>query len=99
MNDVAVIGAGIIRYGKFPERTFEELGVEACVGALEAAGVAPRQIEAFYCGNADGGITPGQARRSGPRDLRRPGLEPGKRLRHRLDGLPRGLSGRAVGPL
>lgn len=40
------------RFGKHPDRSLRDLGFEACLSALEDAGVGPDGIQAGYCGNA-----------------------------------------------
>jgi len=52
MREVFVIGVGMTRFGKHPDRSLRDLGFEACLSALEDAGVSPKRIEAGYCGNA-----------------------------------------------
>ncbi len=46
MRDVAVLGVGMHRFGKFPERSVTELCRDAVVAALADAGVQWREIEA-----------------------------------------------------
>lgn len=48
MRDVAIIGIGTSRFGKFPDRRFDDLGAEAVRAALADAGVGPRQIQVAY---------------------------------------------------
>jgi len=57
MREVAIIGAGMVRLGKYdgkpghlPYKTHEELGVGACRAALKHAQVNHRKIEAVYAG-------------------------------------------------
>ncbi|MBK5100539.1 MAG: hypothetical protein JJE15_06025 [Desulfobacteraceae bacterium] len=52
MKDVYIIGAGMTQFGKHPGRTLRDLGREACVNAIRDAEIAPKDIEAGYCGNA-----------------------------------------------
>jgi acetyl-CoA acetyltransferase len=54
--DVYVIGAGMTRFGKFPDRSAAELGREACLAAIEDAGLDPRRIEAAYAGHVYQGM-------------------------------------------
>jgi acetyl-CoA acyltransferase len=63
MQDVFVVGTGITRFGKFPDRSLRSLGREAALAALRSAGVAPGDIEVISCGSARSGIL--QARESG----------------------------------
>ena len=39
MRDVAVVGAGMIRFGKYPEKGIKDLVREAVQGALSDAGI------------------------------------------------------------
>ena len=48
MREVAVIGVGQSKFGKFPEKTAWELGREAVVAALKDADIAPKQIQFAY---------------------------------------------------
>ena len=57
MREVSIIGAGMVRFGKYDGRpdhlaykNHEGLGVEACKAALEHAGVNHRKVEAAYAG-------------------------------------------------
>ena len=60
MNDVCVVGTGLIPFGKYPEKTFAELGWPAVKQAIQEAGVPPKSIEAAYCGTVFGGALSGQ---------------------------------------
>ena len=51
MRDVLVLGAGLHRYGIFPEESFISMGVEACQRALEDAEVQWQDVEVGYCGS------------------------------------------------
>lgn len=51
MRDVAIIGASMIKFGRYPDRDQSELGAEAAVLALKDAGVDVRKIEALYSGS------------------------------------------------
>lgn len=50
MREVVVLGAGLHRYGVFPEKTLVDLGTEAIKMALQDARVEWKDIEAAYCG-------------------------------------------------
>ena len=52
MRDVYIIGAGMTQFGKHPGRSLRDLGREACINAIKDAEIAPKDIEAGYCGNA-----------------------------------------------
>lgn len=61
MNDVHVIGAGMIRFGKYPANvTLEVMGENAAREAMRSAGAAPADIEAVYVGHVFGGPVAGQ---------------------------------------
>jgi len=71
MREVAIIGVGSTVFGKFPEKTPDELGGEAALAALTDAGVAPKDIQFGYCANLYGGMVIGQAvlREAGVTDI------------------------------
>lgn len=52
MRDVYIIGAGMTQFGKHLERSLRDLGREACLLAMQDAGITPKEVEAGYCGNA-----------------------------------------------
>ena len=60
MRDVAVIGAGMTRFGKFLERSMKDLAREAVQEALKTAGVEQQALEAAVVGNAMAGLITGQ---------------------------------------
>jgi acetyl-CoA acyltransferase len=51
MSDVYVIGTDMIRFGRYPDRSVEDLGAEAGMAALRDASLGIRDIQALYCGN------------------------------------------------
>jgi acetyl-CoA acyltransferase len=59
-REVSIIGVGMTRFGKHPDKTIKDLAREATWAAIDDAGVDPRKIEAIYCGNAVEGILSGQ---------------------------------------
>jgi acetyl-CoA acyltransferase len=60
MRNVAVIGAGMTRFGKYLDRSMKDLGREAVEDAEKAAGVQHKDIEAAVVGNSMAGIVTGQ---------------------------------------
>jgi len=60
MTDVHVVGVGMTRFGKHPDRDATDLGAEALLGAVADAGIDPRLIEAAYCGHVFQGMVMGQ---------------------------------------
>ncbi len=60
MREVAVIGAGMTRFGKYLDKSMKALVREAVDKALTGAGVARQRIEAAVVGNAMAGLITGQ---------------------------------------
>lgn len=60
MEDVAIIGVSMTHFGKHPQKTLKELGMEAALGACKHAGIEPKSIQAAYAGNGLAGIMTGQ---------------------------------------
>ncbi|HXK34295.1 MAG TPA: thiolase family protein, partial [Dehalococcoidia bacterium] len=60
MRRVAVVGAGMTRFGKWLDRGLKDLGREAVEAAMRQAGVDKPQIEAAVVGNATAGLITGQ---------------------------------------
>jgi acetyl-CoA acetyltransferase len=60
MRDVAIVGAGMTRFGKFLERSMKDLAREAVQEALKSAGVEQQAIQAAVVGNAMAGLVTGQ---------------------------------------
>jgi acetyl-CoA acyltransferase len=51
MSDVFIVGIGMIKFGRFPDRSLEDIGAEAALAALDDAGLGIRDMQALYCGN------------------------------------------------
>lgn len=51
MREVAIVGIGGIRFGKYADRSIRVLGEEACIKAIRDAGMRPRDIQLAYVGN------------------------------------------------
>ena len=51
MTNVYVLGTGMIKFGRYPEKTVPELGGEAALLAMKDAGIAIKDVEMFACGN------------------------------------------------
>lgn len=51
MREVAIIGASMIKFGRFADRDLAQLGAQAATEALQDAGVEMKAIEALYSGN------------------------------------------------
>lgn len=50
MRNVVVMGVGMHKFGRFPEKTFEELTYPAIDGALKDSGIPFKDIEVAFCG-------------------------------------------------
>ncbi len=53
MEKVCVLGAGSTKYGKLDD-SITDIAVQASVGAIESAGIKPKEIEAGYISNVFG---------------------------------------------
>jgi len=60
MESTVIAGVGMTPFGKFLDRGLTDLGLPACLAAIEDAGLEPSQIQAAYCGNVFGGPVPGE---------------------------------------
>jgi len=60
MRDVSVIGAGMVKFGKYLDTSMKVLGRDAVNNALASAGIDSKQIEAAVVGNAMAGLITGQ---------------------------------------
>ncbi len=60
MNEVAVIGVGMTRFGKYLDKSIKDLTREAVSEALSDAWIGKDRIEAAYVGNAVAGAMTGQ---------------------------------------
>lgn len=59
-QDVYVIGASMIRFGRYRATSYAGLAVPAVLGALADAGIERDQIDTVYCGHTYGGMLVGQ---------------------------------------
>ena len=55
MREVCIIGVGIHRFGRFPDKTFVDLGAKATLESLKDARIGWEKIEAAYCGSVYNG--------------------------------------------
>jgi benzoylsuccinyl-CoA thiolase BbsB subunit len=60
MREVTIIGAGLVPFGKYPEKTLADIAWPAVKQAIEDSGIKKKEIEAAYCGTALGGMMSGQ---------------------------------------
>jgi acetyl-CoA acyltransferase len=54
MREVVIVGVGMTRFGRYLERSPQDLGLEAVWNAMEDANVPIKQIQVAYVGNALG---------------------------------------------
>lgn len=59
-RDVYIIGVGMHRFGKFPDKDLKELTRVAVWRAIHDAGIDPKLIEGAYSANVLGGLITGQ---------------------------------------
>ncbi|WP_369138059.1 acetyl-CoA acetyltransferase [Modestobacter versicolor] len=57
-QDVVIAGWGHSRFGKLTEETLESLVVDVGRGALESAGLEPRDVDAVFLGHFNSGMWP-----------------------------------------
>ncbi|MGA0314445.1 MAG: thiolase family protein [Alphaproteobacteria bacterium] len=60
MRRVAILGVGMVPFGKYPEKTLSEIAWPAVKAAIEDSNIPKKAIEAAYCGTALGGMMAGQ---------------------------------------
>ena len=60
MRRVAILGAGMVPFGKYPEKTLSEIAWPAVKAAIKDSNIPKKAIEAAYCGTALGGMMAGQ---------------------------------------
>ena len=57
---VAIVGAAMNRFGRYPQTSVQDLGWPIAKAALADAGIAGSRVQAAYCGSAFSGRLPGQ---------------------------------------
>ena len=55
MREVYILGLGMHKFGRFPDKTIEQLGMEAINDSLTDAGIKFKDIQAAFCGTVFGG--------------------------------------------
>ena len=58
-RDVFIVGVGMIKYGRYPDKTVADLATEAVIGALKDAGMTMKDIQMVGSGNLSAAV--GQA--------------------------------------
>lgn len=74
MRDVAIIGVGMTKFGKFLNKGLKDLGREALWLTLKDAGIKPQQLQFAYAANGLAGLITGQEGIRGQVILRDAGL-------------------------
>ena len=75
MKNVAIVGAGMTRFGKYADRGLKELSNEAVSAALVSAGMDKKALQAAVVGNAAAGLITGQECIRGQVVLREMGID------------------------
>jgi acetyl-CoA acetyltransferase len=75
MREVVVLGVGMTRFGKFPDRSIKDLSREAVENTLKHAGIDRSEIGAAYVSNSMAGLMTGQESIRGQVWLRPLGIE------------------------
>ena len=73
-RDTAIVGIGMTRFGKYPDRSLKSLGAEAVTAALYDAGLEVGDIDMAFVANSMAAITTGQAAVVGQTVLRDQGF-------------------------
>ncbi len=60
MDNACIIGAGMVRFGRYPERLVEDFASEAARAALADSGIDPRRIGVAVVGHSSQGRVAGQ---------------------------------------
>jgi acetyl-CoA acetyltransferase len=59
MRDVIVAGVGMAKFGRHPDKEYQELGFKAVIHALNDADMQWKDIESIFCANAYSGMAVG----------------------------------------
>lgn len=59
MRKVAVVGVGMVEFGRHPDKTVADLGTLAITAALADAGLQWKHAQSLYCGVLGAGLTTG----------------------------------------
>ena len=75
MMDVYLVGVGMTKFGRLPEKSVKDIAAGAVGAALTDAGIGAEAIEAAYFANATQGALEGQYMIPGQVALREMGIE------------------------
>jgi acetyl-CoA acetyltransferase len=73
-GDPCIVGVGMTRFGRFPDRTLRELACEAALAALADARIGPEAVEAVFAANSAAGLLTGQESVRGQVSLKGAGI-------------------------
>ena len=59
MRDVVIVGVGIHKFGRFEDKSFEQMGQEAIRMALKDANMSFKDVQVAFCGTLNGGTGAG----------------------------------------
>jgi acetyl-CoA acetyltransferase len=51
MSTARIVGAGMMKFGRCPDRSVADMGAEAVLAALDDCGLTIHDMQALYCGN------------------------------------------------
>jgi len=75
VEQIAIIGAGMHPFGRFPKASLKDLARVAVVQALDDAGLGTKDVQAVYSANGMAGLLQGQEQIRGQSVLRDVGIE------------------------
>lgn len=61
MRNVTIIGAGMHKCGRYPDKSYVDLALPACLDALDDAGVPWKDVQSAYASHISQGVSAGQA--------------------------------------
>ena len=94
MRNVYVLGTGMMKFGRYPEKTVPELGGDAALIALKDAGIKIQDVEMFACGNLyQSNAMVGQRILQQIGQTGIPVINVSECVRDRLDRVPRSIHG------
>lgn len=61
MKNVVIAGVGMHKCGRYPQKSYAEMALEACINALDHAMVSWRRVSALYAAHVQQGVSAGEA--------------------------------------
>jgi acetyl-CoA acetyltransferase len=59
VREAVIVGVGMHKFGRFPDKNFMQIAGEAIINSLKDAGISWKEIQAAYCGTAYAGSAAG----------------------------------------